>query len=116
MRRFSMALLAALVAAAAIPEAASAAAVHGVGGVFGAVATGVLATGAVQAGYSGLIDGNPGQVLTQLVAVGATIAYAVVATFAIVKLVDVILGIRVSARDEEMGIDLAIHGEVAYQA
>ncbi len=91
-------------------------AVHGVGGVFGAIATGVLATSAVQASYSGLIDGNPGQVLTQLVAVGATIAYAVVATFVIVKVVDVILGIRISARDEEMGIDLAIHGEVAYQA
>ncbi len=91
-------------------------AVHGVGGVFGAIATGVLATSAVQASYSGLIDGNPGQVLTQLIAVGATIAYAVVATFVIVKLVDVILGIRISARDEEMGIDLAIHGEVAYQA
>ncbi|MBI2763204.1 MAG: ammonium transporter [Chloroflexi bacterium] len=91
-------------------------AVHGVGGVFGAVATGVLATSAVQAGYSGLIDGNPGQVLTQLIAVGATIAYAVVATFVIVKVVDVILGIRISARDEEMGIDLAIHGEVAYSA
>ena len=91
-------------------------AVHGVGGVFGAIATGVLATSAVQASYSGLIDGNPGQVLTQLIAVGATIAYAVVATFVIVKLVDVILGIRISARDEELGIDLAIHGEVAYQA
>ena len=91
-------------------------AVHGVGGVFGAIATGVLATSAVQAGYSGLIDGNPGQVLTQLIAIGATIAYAVVATFVIVKLVDVILGIRISAKDEEMGIDLAIHGEVAYQA
>ena len=91
-------------------------AVHGVGGVFGAIATGVLATSAVQASYSGLIDGNPGQVVTQLIAVGATIAYAVVATFAIVKLVDLILGIRISARDEEMGIDLAIHGEVAYQA
>ena len=91
-------------------------AVHGVGGVFGAIATGVLATSAVQASYSGLIDGNPGQVVTQLIAVGATIAYAVIATFVIVKLVDVILGIRISARDEEMGIDLAIHGEVAYQA
>ena len=91
-------------------------AVHGVGGVFGAIATGVLATSAVQASYSGLIDGNPGQVVTQLIAVGATIAYAVVATFVIVKLVDLILGIRISARDEEMGIDLAIHGEVAYQA
>jgi Amt family ammonium transporter len=91
-------------------------AVHGVGGTFGAIATGVLATSAIQANYKGLIDGNPGQVLTQLVAVGATIAYAVVATFVIVKLVDVILGLRISAKDEELGIDLATHGEVAYQA
>jgi len=91
-------------------------AVHGVGGTFGAVATGVLATSAVQASYKGLIDGNPGQVFTQLVAVGATIAYAVVATFVIVKLVDVILGLRISARDEELGIDLSTHGEAAYQA
>ena len=78
--------------------------------------TGVLATSAVQASYKGLIDGNPGQVLTQLLAIGATIAYAVVATFVIVKLVDVILGLRISARDEELGIDLSTHGEAAYQA
>jgi Amt family ammonium transporter len=91
-------------------------AVHGVGGVFGALATGVLATSAVQSSFKGLIDGNPGQVLTQLVAVSATIAYAVVATFVIVKVVDVILGIRISARQEELGIDLSVHGEVAYQA
>jgi len=90
-------------------------AVHGVGGVFGALATGVIATSAVQASYKGLIDGNAGQVLTQLIAVGATIAYAVVATFVIIKLVDVILGIRISARDEELGIDLSTHGEAAYQ-
>jgi len=91
-------------------------AVHGVGGVFGAVATGVLATSAIQPALKGLIDGNAGQVGIQLVAVGATIAYAVVATFGIVKLVDFVLGIRISARDEELGIDLATHGEVAYQA
>ncbi len=90
-------------------------AVHGVGGVFGAIATGVLATSAVQASYKGLIDGNAGQVGIQLVAVGATIAYAVVGTFVIVKVVDVILGIRISAKDEELGIDLAVHGEAAYQ-
>jgi ammonium transporter, Amt family len=90
-------------------------AVHGVGGVFGALATGVLATGAIQPLYRGLIDGNAGQVGIQLVAVGATILYAVAATFVIVKLVDVVLGIRISAKDEELGIDLAIHGEAAYQ-
>ncbi len=91
-------------------------AVHGVGGVFGALATGVLATSAVQASFKGLIDGNAGQVATQLLAVAATIAYAVVATFVIVKVVDLILGIRISPKEEELGIDLAVHGEVAYQA
>jgi ammonium transporter, Amt family len=91
-------------------------AVHGVGGTFGAVATGVLATTAINGLGRGLIDGNAGQVVTQLLAVGATIAYAVIATFVIVKLVDVILGLRISARDEELGIDLSTHGEAAYQA
>jgi Amt family ammonium transporter len=90
-------------------------AVHGVGGTFGAIATGVLATAAIQPAYKGLIDGNGSQVVTQLIAVGATIAYAVVGTFVIVKVVGLILGIRVSATDEEMGIDLATHGEAAYQ-
>jgi Amt family ammonium transporter len=99
-----------------IDDALDVFAVHGVGGVFGAVATGVLATSAVQEAYSGLIDGNAGQVATQLVAIGATIAYAVVATFVIIKLVDAILGIRISARDEEVGLDLSTHGEVAYQS
>jgi Amt family ammonium transporter len=89
-------------------------AVHGVGGVLGAVATGVLATQAVNS-YPGLIDGNPGQVLTQLAAVAATVAYAVVSTFVIVKFVDFILGIRVPSHEEEVGLDLAVHGEVAYQ-
>ena len=99
-----------------IDDALDVFAVHGVGGVFGAVATGVLATSAVQEAYSGLIDGNAGQVLTQVVAIGATIAYAVLATFVIIKVVDAILGIRISARDEELGLDLATHGEVAYQS
>ena len=98
-----------------IDDALDVFAVHGVGGTFGAIATGVFATVAINA-YPGLIDGNAAQVGTQLIAVGATIAYAVVATFVIVKVVDVILGIRVSARDEELGIDLSTHGEVAYQA
>ena len=88
-------------------------AVHGVGGVFGALATGVLATTAINT-FPGLIDGKPEQVGTQLIAVAATVAYAVVATFVIVKVVDGLLGIRVPERDEELGLDLATHGEVAY--
>ena len=90
-------------------------AVHGVGGTFGAVATGVFATAAINELGKGLIDGNPGQVAIQLAAVGATIAYAVISTFVIVKVVDLVLGIRVPQGEEEVGLDLAVHGEVAYQ-
>jgi Amt family ammonium transporter len=98
-----------------IDDALDVFAVHGVGGMFGAVATGVFASAAIQSAYTGLLEGNVQQLLNQFVAVGATIAYASIATLIIVKVIDVILGIRVSASDEEMGIDLATHGEVAYQ-
>jgi len=96
-----------------IDDALDVFAVHGVGGMLGAVATGVLATGAVNA-YPGLIDGNPGQVITQLIAVGVTVAFAGIGTFVIVKLVDFILGIRVGSQEEELGLDLSTHGEAAY--
>ena len=98
-----------------IDDALDVFAVHGVGGVFGAIATGVFATTAVGVA-AGAIDGNPAQVVTQLVAVGAVIAYAVVATLVIVKVVDLAMGMRVAAHEEELGLDLAVHGEVAYQA
>jgi Amt family ammonium transporter len=89
-------------------------AVHGVGGTFGAIATGVFATSAINFGR-GAIDGNVGQLGIQLLAVGAVIAYAVIATFVIVKVTEVILGLRISASDEELGLDLTTHGETAYQ-
>jgi Amt family ammonium transporter len=98
-----------------IDDALDVFAVHGVGGMFGAIATGVFASAAIQEAYTGLLEGNVQQLLNQFVAVGATIVYASISTFVIVKVVDLILGIRVSARDEEIGIDLATHGEVAYQ-
>ena len=88
--------------------------VHGVGGVFGALATGVFATTAINA-FPGLVDGNPSQLVTQAIAVAATIAYSVVATYVIVKAVDFVLGLRVPSDEEEVGLDLAVHGEVAYQ-
>jgi Amt family ammonium transporter len=90
-------------------------AVHGVGGTFGAIATGVFATAMIQPAYTGLLEGNGQQLANQFIAVGATIAYAVIATFVIVKVVDVILGIRVPSESEEMGLDLSVHGEAAYQ-
>jgi ammonium transporter, Amt family len=98
-----------------IDDALDVFAVHGVGGVFGAIATGVFATTAINA-FPGLVDGNPGQVMTQAMAVAATVTYAMVATFGIVKLVGFLLGLRVPAHEEEMGLDIAVHGEVAYQS
>ena len=97
-----------------IDDALDVFAVHGVGGVFGAIATGVFATTAINA-FPGLVDGNPGQLVTQAIAVGATVAYSAVATFVIIKAVNFVLGLRVRADEEEVGLDLSVHGEVAYQ-
>ena len=88
--------------------------VHGVGGMFGALATGVLAVAAI-GGVSGAIEGNVGQVGIQLIAVGAVAAFAAVGTFVIVKVVEFVLGLRVEPQAEEIGLDLAVHGEAAYQ-
>ncbi len=98
-----------------IDDALDVFAVHGVGGILGAVATGVLAVAAI-GGVSGAIEGNLGQVGLQLLAVGACAAFSAAATFAIVKLVEGVLGLRVERQQEEMGLDLALHGEVAYQS
>ena len=89
--------------------------VHGVGGLFGALITGVFATVAVNpAGANGLLFGNAKQLYTQFVASGATILYTVVATAVIFKVVDMTLGMRVKEKAEYMGLDLAEHHEGAY--
>ena len=90
-------------------------AVHGVGGTLGALLTGVFAVAAV-GGASGLIDGNAGQVGKQAVAVAATWIYSGVATFAILKIVDFFVGLRVEEAEEEAGLDSSQHGEVAWQS
>ena len=91
-------------------------AVHGVGGTLGVLLTGVFAVAAVHAGFSGLIDGNPGQVGAQLVAVVAVWIYSAVATLIILKLVDLAVGLRVGAEEEEAGLDVSQHGEVVLQS
>jgi Amt family ammonium transporter len=96
-----------------IDDALDVFAVHGVGGTLGAVLTGVLAVGAI-GGVSGLIEGNAQQVVYQLIAVIAVYAFVIVATFIIVKIVDLLLGIRVPSQSEEVGLDLSVHGEAAY--
>jgi Amt family ammonium transporter len=91
-------------------------AVHGVGGTWGAIATGIFATVAVNsAGANGLLEGNPQQLVTQLVAVLATWAYAAVVTGAIVLLIDRTVGMRVREHEESLGLDASQHGEIAYQ-
>jgi len=89
--------------------------VHGVGGVWGALATGLFAWKAVNAaGGDGLLHGNPSQLLTQLAAVGATIALAAPMTWVILKIVDVLVGLRVEEEHELTGLDLSLHSENAY--
>jgi ammonium transporter, Amt family len=99
-----------------IDDALDVFAVHGVGGMFGAIATGIFASSAIQASYTGLLEGNPQQLVNQLIAVVATIGYAVIGTFVIVKVVGLLLGLRVKPEAEEMGLDLSVHGEAAYQS
>jgi Amt family ammonium transporter len=98
-----------------IDDALDVFAVHGVGGTLGALATGVFAVAAI-GGVSGAIEGNVGQVAIQALAVVVTYVFCGVATYVIVKVVDLILGIRVRPADEQMGLDLALHGETAYQS
>jgi len=87
--------------------------VHGVGGIVGAVLTGVFAREAISPiDAHGLIEGNAGQVVTQLYGVGATVLYCGVATFIILKVVDLIVGLRVDADVEREGLDINLHGEV----
>ena len=86
-------------------------AVHGIGGIWGAVATGIFAVGGI-----GLVDGNAQVLGYNVVAVLATIAYSFVVTFIILKILDVIpgLGLRADEADEDAGLDVSLHGERAY--
>jgi Amt family ammonium transporter len=97
--------------------------VHGAGGTLGALLTGVFAVSAVNPIFkdaqgnglaSGWIEGNPHQLLNQLVAVAIAWGIAIVGTLVILKLVDVTIGLRVSEEDEVQGLDLSQHGEEGY--
>ncbi len=89
--------------------------VHCVGGIWGALATGLFASKAVNpAGADGLFFGNPKQFIIQLSAVGVTLLYSFVMSIIIYKVVDAVIGIRVSEKEEAMGLDLTQHHERAY--
>ena len=97
--------------------------VHGAGGTLGALLTGVFATATINPIFKdasgnatpvGAVDGNPNQILNQLIAVGFAWLIAAAGTIAILKLVDLTIGLRVSREEEEIGLDLTQHGELAY--
>ncbi|MDD4968629.1 MAG: ammonium transporter [Paludibacter sp.] len=88
--------------------------VHGIGGILGALLTGVLASPLIQSAYSGAIYGNYKQLLVQFIAVIATIIYSGIGTFILFKLTEKLIGIRATDKHEAMGLDESQHGETAY--
>jgi len=89
--------------------------IHGVGGIIGLLAAGVLASTAVNPdGANGLIFGNPGQLGIQFIAVLVTVVYTFALSYILLKIVDVLFGLRVSESDEIGGLDLTQHDETAY--
>lgn len=88
--------------------------VHGIGGILGAILTGVLATPAIQSAYSGAAYGNFHQLWVQLIAIGATIVYSGIGTFILFKITEKVIGVRATDKQEAIGLDETQHGETAY--
>lgn len=87
--------------------------VHGVGGTLGALLTGVFASSLVSEA-SGVLDGNPGQMVPQMVSVAAALAFSAVGTFILIKILDAVMVLRVSEDQEVQGLDISQHGEEGY--
>lgn len=89
--------------------------VHGIGGTWGAIATGLLATKLVNPlGNDGFFYGNPKQLMIQIIAVAASWAFSFIGTMIILKVVDSIVGLRVTSEEEQIGLDLSQHNERGY--
>jgi Amt family ammonium transporter len=90
-------------------------AAHGVGGTVGALLTGVFAQKALNAaGNDGLLFGNPGQLGVQATAVVAAMVYSGVVSFILLKIIGAIVPLRANTSDENVGLDVGMHGEEAY--
>jgi Amt family ammonium transporter len=87
---------------------------HGVGGLFGSIATGLFAAAAIN-GVNGALFGNPAQLVAQLIAVGVVVPFAFFGSYALLKVVNIFSPLRVSQEAEDAGLDLSEHGEEAYQ-
>jgi Amt family ammonium transporter len=93
---------------------------HGVGGLWGSIATGLFASAAISVtatvpGVNGLFFGNPGQLIAQLIAVGVVVPFAFFGSYLLLKFVNLFSPLRVSEQAEDAGLDLSEHGEEAYQ-
>ena len=88
--------------------------VHGIGALVGVLALGVLATPALTGGAGGLVDGNADLLFAQAIALATVAGYTVVMTLILLALLDRLMGLRVSAEDEELGLDLTQHGQRGY--
>jgi ammonium transporter, Amt family len=88
---------------------------HGIGGIWGSIATGLFASGAIQLGINGAFFGNPAQLVAQLIAVAVVVPFSFFGSYALLKLVNVFSPLRVSQEAEDAGLDLSEHGEEAYQ-
>jgi Amt family ammonium transporter len=97
--------------------------IHGAGGTLGAIMTGVFATNAVNSALKdangqpaalGLVDGNGGQILNQVIGSAMAWGLAIVGTLIVLKICDMVFGLRVSGEEETQGLDLAMHGEEGY--
>jgi Amt family ammonium transporter len=88
--------------------------VHAIGGIIGALLTGVFAEKAINSVGSGLIDGNAGQVMIQVYGILGTLIYDAIATLIILFIIKAVIGLRVSEEQERDGLDLSLHGEVVH--
>lgn len=88
--------------------------IHGIAGTMGAILTGVFADPAINEAGKGLLYGNPGQLMTQIIACGVTIAYTSIVTYIIFMVIKAIVGLRADVEDEVTGLDESQHGEKAY--
>ncbi|MDD1657984.1 MAG: ammonium transporter [Methanomicrobiales archaeon] len=95
-----------------LDESLDAWSIHGMGGLWGAIATGIFASAAVNS-YTGLLSGNVGQFTAQIVAVGVSVGYAFGVSYVLARLVDATIGLRVTENEEYVGLDISQHGERA---
>jgi Amt family ammonium transporter len=86
---------------------------HGIGGIWGSIATGLFAVAAVN-GVSGLFYGNAGQLVSQMIAVAVVVPFAFFGSYLLLKLINIFSPLRVSPEEEDTGLDLSQHGEEAY--